>query len=741
MRAYLESFLEGNSQINMHTKNMKLTGLIRKVALCTTMCLLLSCCKSEEDKTASPEPKVTLETASEMVFDTGIREASISFYANAAWTATVPDEVSGWCGLSQTSGEAGRVSLLVALSENETLDDRNAKITICCGTASATVFIVQKQKDALTATANRFEVEQRGSTIAVEIKSNVSYAWEMSMGTEQWISDTDAGEVAAKRNPQSNVLTRALKTETLYFRVAPNEETDVRIGEIIFYATGTDGLPIEETVTVYQREKSVVLLTKRQQNFSDEGGWVEAEINSNAEYEIKLPAVDWIQRDASTRVTSTHTVYFKVLPNETFDARQADIVFCKKGDVNVADTLHVTQAQKDGIILGMKEVKVAEEGAVVEVQVKANVTAELYIDSCYDWLQEVSARSFHTRALTEGKFYLKVAANPSYDVREARVLVRGKENPLLQEELEIIQGQQRKLTVKIEFFGQWIDQSSFEVEPEGGEIDFYFDTSVDYSVEITGDWLDEPAATRALKRDYLRLEINPYTEFNQPDRSAMVILKDKDSDLADTVTVTQKTRIQRTYHVATAGTLPSLVPDDEKLQIRSLILSGKLNGTDIHYIREMSGSIENNRPTDGKLAELDISAAEIVGGGDAYYATWGSGAVQPNPSIYYYTYDSGTYEERIPGISRTNIYSEGIGPDMFKRCHLQKIALPRQVRLVGKEAFAYSALSELYLESTVPPVLSEDVFAGVESLTVYVPSSSVSQYKAAEGWKDMNILP
>lgn len=62
------------------------------------------------------------------------------------------------------------------------------------------------------------------------------------------------------------------------------------------------------------------------------------------------------------------------------------------------------------------------------------------------------------------------------------------------------------------------------------------------------------------------------------------------------------------------------------------------------------------------------------------------------------------------------------------------------VESIGKNAFAYCDLSELHMKAIVPPVLGKDVFAEVEALTVYVPSLSVSQYKAAEGWRDLNIV-
>lgn len=721
------------------------------VLFTAALCLWTSCSK-EKEETSSLEFNFSLETNPQVLFDSYANEAVISFYSNATWTASVPHEVSDWCQLSQTSGEPGHISLLVAVSENVTSDDRNAKITIRSGDASAIIFVIQKQKDALTATTNRFEVEQSGGIIAIEVKSNIPYNWEMSMGTVDWVTPIKGGEDTTKDILQSSVFTRALETETLYFRIDPNEETDIRTGMIVFYATGSNGLFLEETVTIYQHAKSAVLLTNRQQNFSDAGGWVEAEISSNTDYEVKLPAVDWIQRNVSTRAMSTHTLYFKVLPNETYDARQAEIIFCKKGDATVADTLHVTQAQKDGIILGTKEIKVSEKGAIVEVQVKANIETKLDIDNRYDWLEALSSPQLHTRALTEGKLYLKVAANPTYNAREAWLLLRGVENVFLQEKLKIVQGQQRKLT---------IEKSSLEIEPEGGKIDFPFTTSVDYSVRITANWLRQPSYTRALIGGRVYLEIDPYTEFNQPERSALVILKDKDSELADTMTIVQKPRLKRTYHVATAGTLPTLVPEDEKFHIRSLTLTGKLNGTDIYYIREMAGRKENDKRTEGKLIELDISATEITGGGEPYYSRWGSGAMQPNPTTHWYTYDRGKHAESIRPVTAC-IYTEGIGPHMFKYCHLQKLTLPQQVRLIGEEAFRgcefstltlpetvatidkkafyYCNLTTLHLQSTVPPTLDEDVFVGVESLVIYVPLLSMHLYKTDERWNKLNIV-
>ena len=63
-----------------------------------------------------------------------------------------------------------------------------------------------------------------------------------------------------------------------------------------------------------------------------------------------------------------------------------------------------------------------------------------------------------------------------------------------------------------------------------------------------------------------------------------------------------------TIHVASAGTLPSLL----ETAARQVKLTGYINGTDIKSIRE--------RISAGRLSRLDLSDVRIVSGGEAYIA-------------------------------------------------------------------------------------------------------------------------
>lgn len=726
-----------------------------KFAYCLLFSLLAVACKQADAESDVMEmPSLTLYSEENMVAEATQGSVYIRFVASADWTVTVPTEAMGWCMPAAYNGSPGERELEVVLARNDQDRERNARITISCGKESLSVFIVQKQENSLTVSADRFEVKPEGGIIAIEVKANVDYAWEMEYGMSDWVAQVDEAE-AQRRGVQTRyAVTRALTTETLYFRVQPNDRDLIRTGSIVFYApdkTGPDGLPLEEVVNIYQHEKSILLLEESEASISDRGGQLWVDISSNVDFDVQLPAEGWIQRDASTRIASSHTLCFTVQPNDTYDVREADIVFYQKDNPDLADTLHVVQAQNEAVILGSDVLEVAQEGGVVEVLVKSNVDVELYIfDGYADWLKQVDTK-LQTRALTENRFYLEVAPNPYYDERKGSVLVRGNGESYHQQELKIVQGQRRHLEM---------NSDTLVVEPEGEELYLSFRTSVDYEVELTADWLHLPQ-TRGLDSRGISVTVDPYTDVNQPLRQALVIVKDTKSALADTTVIRQKPLLHGVYNVDPAGTLPDLVPEDQKLEMRALKVSGKINGTDIHLIREMSGGGDNGRRTGGKVTSLDLSGAEIVGGGEAYYGRWGSGAVIPTPGTYWYTCDSGMYTDRPNGWTE-NYYSEGVGAYMFylcklttlilpdnirrigessfRSCKIERLTLPATVTTIGKEAFVYSSLQVLHVKAQVPPQLEADALKVDGTLTVYVPSEAVDDYKTAEGWKDLTIM-
>lgn len=120
-----------------------------------------------------------------------------------------------------------------------------------------------------------------------------------------------------------------------------------------------------------------------------------------------------------------------------------------------------------------------------------------------------------------------------------------------------------------------------------------------------------------------------------------------------------------TFNVSTPGSLPTLIPSDQKDNITRLRLTGNLDGTDILYIREMAGIDYNGNTTTGKLNALDLSGANIVSGGDAYY------------------YNGQNY----------NTSDNTIGEYMFFYCRLSTLILPNSVTRI--ESYGISFLNNL----------------------------------------------
>ena len=141
---------------------------------------------------------------------------------------------------------------------------------------------------------------------------------------------------------------------------------------------------------------------------------------------------------------------------------------------------------------------------------------------------------------------------------------------------------------------------------------------------------------------------------------------------------------QVTIKLDEAGTLPDRIGENQKYLITNLKIVGKINGTDLKFIREMAGRDFNREKTDGKLSILDLSEAKIVAGGSAYVNYYDSKAYTSNDKLGNYVfYDcSGLTSLTIPS-SVTSI-----GYYAFKGCSgLTSLTIPSSVTSIGYYAF------------------------------------------------------
>jgi len=277
--------------------------------------LLLGCSKdsgtgdSEESGNGGKEVSLTL-SPSELTFSQAGEEKVFSITTAADWTVT---SGSSWCRVNTTGG-SGNGSVTVKTDPNEGYSDRTANITVRAGGTTKVLTVTQKKQNALLLTKEKFDVSFAGDTIAVEVKSNVTYTATIPTTSGDWIRQV--------------TLSKALETKTLHFAISANPAADKREGMIIFKENGGT---LCDTVHVYQTEKSELVLTKDTCLVASEGATVEVELRTNVDYEVTIPAEakDWVSL-LEGKAVRVDKITLEVQPNTAHDAREARVTIKDK---------------------------------------------------------------------------------------------------------------------------------------------------------------------------------------------------------------------------------------------------------------------------------------------------------------------------------------------------------------------------------------------------------------------------
>lgn len=375
---------------------------------------MAACSEEDNGKSAPSQPPIEDFNQPDLNFTEQSGSQSFTFTAHEDWVVSVaPVDGANWCTVSPSSGTAGTHTVTISLEENEGYDDRSVTITLKAGAMVETFVVTQKQKDALLLSADKFEVPQEGGTVTVEAKANVAYTVSIGEECRDWITESPG--------------TRGLTVATKSFAVAPNRSGDKREGAITF-SNGT----LTETVHVYQAPGDVILLTKDVFYADPAGDELQVELRSNCEYEVIMPQADWVQQ-ATTRALSSHTLYYTILPNETYDTREAQVVYRSRQNTLAADTLTIVQNPKGAIVLSEKMVIAEQKGGTLEVSLSTNVDYEVHIPENVDWITGIN-----TKGLTTHTLRFEVAPNEKTVIRSAKIAFSN-EAAMLHDTLTVVQ--------------------------------------------------------------------------------------------------------------------------------------------------------------------------------------------------------------------------------------------------------------------------------------------------------------
>lgn len=479
--------------------------------------LLISCGKDSgtddpNDPKGNGGEQTTLTISpNELTFKSEGEEKTFSIASNFDWIITNP---STWCKINPSQGN-GNSTITAIADPSDEYDDRNFNLTIKAGETTKVMTVTQKKKDAIILTKEKYDIPTEGDNITVEVKSNISYSTIIPEEHNEWIKQVETKQ-----------LGRGLETKNLNFEISANPTTDKREGIIIIKDNSSY---LADTIHVYQAQKNELILTQDTYNVSSEGENINVELRSNVDYEVIIPedVKDWVNRITS-RSSRVDNLIFNIAANPTYDNRSTKVIIKDKNS-ELADTLNINQTQVNAIILTQEKYEIPSEGQNIKIEVKSNIKYDIIIpDNAKEWIKQIQSRALITNIIN-----LSISENTSYEQRAAEIVVKDK-NSNLSDTIRITQKQNNTII---------LTQKKYDIPAEGQQISIEIKSNIEYDILLSSDaekWIEKIDLSRALITNTLNYNILPNTTYNE--RKAEIIIKDKGSDLSDTVKIIQASK-------------------------------------------------------------------------------------------------------------------------------------------------------------------------------------------------------
>ncbi|MDE7073614.1 MAG: hypothetical protein K2O69_00950, partial [Odoribacter sp.] len=206
------------------------------------------------------------------------------------------------------------------------------------------------------------------------------------------------------------------------------------------------------------------------------------------------------------------------------------ILTVKAGEL--VKTLTVTQKSVDALILTKDKIEVPAEGKDISVEVKTNVECTPIVPPAFQtWIKEAPV----SKAMETKNFRFTVTANEDSRQREGYIVIDGDE---LKDTVHIYQAYRTETGTEEACL--ILSSKTHEAHAAGETWTVELKTNVDYEImvpENASNWISCLPETRALRTDKLQLIIEANNETEE--RQAEVIVKDRNSELSDTLHIRQ----------------------------------------------------------------------------------------------------------------------------------------------------------------------------------------------------------
>ena len=315
------------------------------------------------------------------------QEVTFRFKTNREWKITLDPDID-WVAMDMTEGDPGWHEVTVHVLENMDYDERNARFTVTYGDRQQDFVIYQNQKNAIILSASRVDLPVEGGSFDITVKSNMDVSIEY--GGDGWLRQVES---------------KGLATNVFSFVADPSEDAKERHASI-YVSCGY----MEEKVDVYQAGEEVFVLSEKSLVLPSVASEFKIDVRSNVEYSFRI-GDNWIS-EVRTRSISSVTKTFAVEENTGYDARETEIIFSTSE--GRSETVHITQAQKDAIVLARSEYEVAADGGILEFNVASNVDFD--VECSEEWISRIQTKGLTDRAVS---FNIQSNNNENASAREA----------------------------------------------------------------------------------------------------------------------------------------------------------------------------------------------------------------------------------------------------------------------------------------------------------------------------------
>lgn len=189
---------------------------------------------------------------------------------------------------------------------------------------------------------------------------------------------------------------------------------------------------LQREITVSQSMKNTILLNTSSVNVPFMGGIVSAEVQSNVEFDVVVPAeVTWVKY-LSTKALQTRKVELEVDVNNVYAPRSAKVVLKEKGGA-IADTLIINQEDYYFLNSVFGKVTLQKKSFTLNAKVQSSAETEYAITKGSEWVKFIGYDAAKTT------YVFEVQANSGDDDRYGTIVFSRKGGGSLKDSIELRQ--------------------------------------------------------------------------------------------------------------------------------------------------------------------------------------------------------------------------------------------------------------------------------------------------------------